>query len=402
MLFIAERHEALSGSRWSEAAARDAIAAIVADACERFDPATLWPTHPRDRAPGEPDLPAAALYHGAAGVIWALLRLRGAGMASFAIDFRPCIDDLIEHNHRFNTAAGIARPSYFLGDSGVLLLQWGQGRSSLVADALFALVEGNLRNPTQEALWGSPGTMVAALHMLEATDEARWAELFRSAAEILWSQMHRAEGFEDAWVWTQDLYGRRDVHLGAGHGFAGNVYPFLRGAKWLAPSLVEAVEDRALRTLTVSAVREDGGANWEPYFDLAAAGLPSKRLMQDCHGAPGIVCRLAGCRSPALRALLVEGAEAVWRAGPLAKGQGLCHGTAGNGYALLAAFAMTGDALWLDRARAFAMHAVAQSQAQALGHGQGRYSLWTGDPGVALLLAACISGDAAYPTLGCF
>ncbi len=66
--------------------------------------------------------------------------------------------------------------------------------------------------------------------------------------------------------------------------------------------------------------------------------------MQDCHGAPGIVCQLAGCRSPVLRALLIEAAEAVWRAGLLAKGAGLCHGTAGNGFALFKAHVMTGDA----------------------------------------------------------
>lgn len=192
------------------------------------------------------------------------------------------------------------------------------------------------------------------------------------------------------------------MHLGAGHGFAGNVYPFLRGAKWLAPERVAAVEARALQTLSVAAVREDGAVNWEPMFDLAASGLASKRLMQDCHGAPGIVCRLAGCRSEPLRRLLLEGAEAVWRAGPLTKGPGLCHGTAGNAYALLKAHTMTGDARWLARARAFAMHALAQSDAQARAHGRRRFSLWTGDLGVATLLQSCIAADDALPTLDTF
>ena len=58
--------------------------------------------------------------------------------------------------------------------------------------------------------------------------------------------------------------------------------------------------------------------------------------------------------------LLLAGGELTWRAGPLAKGANLCHGTAGNGYAFLALFERTGDELWLERARAFAMHAVAQ------------------------------------------
>ncbi|MEO8739330.1 MAG: lanthionine synthetase LanC family protein [Casimicrobiaceae bacterium] len=36
---------------------------------------------------------------------------------------------------------------------------------------------------------------------------------------------------------------------------------------------------------------------------------------------------------------------------PLNKGAGLCHGTAGNGYALLKFYRRTGDAIWLERAR---------------------------------------------------
>ena len=47
------------------------------------------------------------------------------------------------------------------------------------------------------------------------------------------------------------------------------------------------------------------------------------------------------------------------------KAHGICHGTSGNGFALLKAFARTGDELWLDRARRFAVHALAQADARA-------------------------------------
>ena len=49
-----------------------------------------------------------------------------------------------------------------------------------------------------------------------------------------------------------------------------------------------------------------------------------------------------------------------------AKGASICHGTAGNGYALLKAFARTGDERWLERARRFAVHALAQMRRQRL------------------------------------
>ena len=97
--------------------------------------------------------------------------------------------------------------------------------------------------------------------------------------------------------------------------------------------------------------------------------------------------------------LLVAGGEMTWRAGPLSKGSNLCHGTAGNGYAFLKLFQRTGDQIWLDRARAFAMHALAQSETQAAALGRWRYSLWTGDLGVACYLWDCLQAKARFPTL---
>ena len=95
--------------------------------------------------------------------------------------------------------------------------------------------------------------------------------------------------------------------------------------------------------------------------------------------------------------LLLAGGELTWRAGPLAKGANLCHGTAGNGYAFLALFERTGDELWLERARAFAMHALDQVARARAQHGRGRYTLWTGDAGTALYLADCVAGGGARP-----
>ncbi len=62
-------------------------------------------------------------------------------------------------------------------------------------------------------------------------------------------------------------------------------------------------------------------------------------------------------------------------------------------------FERTGNELWLDRARAFAMHAAAQVERMRNNHGRGRYTLWTGDLGTALYLQSCISAEAAMPTL---
>ena len=79
------------------------------------------------------------------------------------------------------------------------------------------------------------------------------------------------------------------------------------------------------------------------------------------------------------------------------RGSSICHGTAGNGYALLKTFERTGDERWLDRARRFAVHALAQVRRQRSARGRGRYSLFTGDPGVALYLASCLDARCRVP-----
>src|SRR5207342_903220 len=134
-------------------------------------------------------------------------------------------------------------------------------------------------------------------------------------------------------------------------------------------------------------VREGGLANWPP---AAGDGVEHARTgairLQWCHGAPGIVATTA----PYLDEELVRaGAELTWRAGAHReqKGAGICHGTAGNGYALLAAFDRTGDELWLDRARRLAMQALPQAEREAP-----LYSLWLGAIGVAVFASDCLDG----------
>jgi DUF1680 family protein len=100
-----------------------------------------------------------------------------------------------------------------------------------------------------------------------------------------------------------------------------------------------------------------------------------------------------------LDALLLAGGELTWAAGPLRKGANLCHGTAGNGLALLELFTRTTDERWLHRARRFATHAAAQVTAARREHGRGRHTLWTGDLGTAMYLQQCLSETSGVPTI---
>ena len=53
MVYEAERHEALDGSDWNEATAREFIERVAAEANVTFSPRELWPTHPLEEAPVE-------------------------------------------------------------------------------------------------------------------------------------------------------------------------------------------------------------------------------------------------------------------------------------------------------------------------------------------------------------
>jgi len=106
--------------------------------------------------------------------------------------------------------------------------------------------------------------------------------------------------------------------------------------------------------------------------------------------------------TPGFDALLLDGGRFAWAAGPLTKGSNLCHGTGGNGYAFLKLYRRTNDQIWLDRARRFAMTAIFQYRGAQMVAGRGRYSLWTGDIGLAIYLWDCITGDPRFPTIDVF
>ena len=214
-------------------------------------------------------------------------------------------------------------------------------------------------------MWGTPGTLVAAVAM-------GWDDLARESADAL-AARRDADGF-----WTQRLWGTSFRGIGTVHGLAGNVRALLQ----IDDPRNESLRAESAAALARAATLEDGLANWS-----------SEGKLQWCAGAPGVV---SAARDYLDEELLLAGAELVWRAGAPGdeKGHGICHGTSGNGFALLAAFERTQDELWLDRARRFAMHALAQAQRMP-----GRYSLFTGGAGTALFAAACLEGDARYPVL---
>jgi lanthionine synthetase-like protein len=367
VLYEPSAFEPLIDERWDEARARDGITAIVADADEAFDPDGLWPAHEWDgyNAP----LPLKNLYVGAAGVIWALDDLQRRGFAEPTLDLSAATLRTLElWRAAPDYVAGEVLPeppesALLTGETGILLVACRLGHP--LEDDLRHRIRANLANEAEDLMWGIPGTLVAAVAM-------GWDDLARESAAALASRR------DPDGPWTQELWGTSFRGIGTVHGLAGNVRALLQ----VDDPRNERLRADSAAALARAASREDGLANWS-----------SEAKLQWCAGAPGIV---SAARDYLDEELLLAGAELVWQAGApgAEKGHGICHGTSGNGFALLAAFERTQDELWLDRARRFAVQALAQAAGMP-----GRYSLFTGGAGTALFAAACLDADARFPVL---
>jgi hypothetical protein len=390
------RHVPVASQAWDAAEAQTAVDEIVADAHTRLDESHFWPAHPQDEGGEDGD---TSLYMGAAGVIWALDHLARIGATRHGRTLLGLRSRLVEVSQRHRAALGDygLHASLHFGDFPALLVAMRLQPDAVTADLIHARASDNNALPVRELMWGLPGSMLACIFMDAMVGEARWRALFATQAKRLLDEL---EDTELGPLWTQDLYGSRERYLGTVHGFAGNMIPLLRGWDWLDQEQRARVTDAVLRTIAANALWSELGAQWH---QIAGMDGPP-RLCQHCHGAPGMVTTFADApfSTLELEELLLAGGELTWNAGPLANGSNLCHGTGGNGYAFLKLYRRTNDRRWLARARTFAMTAVAQCREARAKHGRGRYSLWTGDVGLAVYLRDCILGKPTFPTIDVF
>jgi hypothetical protein len=391
------RHIPLRAIPWDADAARKAINEIVDDALAHFNGEQLWPAHPLDDGVADG---SGCVYLGAAGVVWALDYLRREGATPAQFDFRPIFPAMLQATRTdaadFDGYAELG--SLLVGDMGTALVIMRLAPEPAVADFVYARASANMELPVRELMWGLPGSMLACISMAAMTGETRWRTLFEAQAARLLADLQQTA---DGPIWVQDLYGGLDKYLGAVHGYAGNMISLMHGWEWLTESQRVRVADAVPHTLSRNAWRANSGITWHAVV-MDTSEPPD--LCQHCHGAPGMVTTFADApfTSPEFETLLLEGGKFTWAAGPLTKGSNLCHGTGGNGYAFLKLYRRTNDPVWLERARAFAMTAIAQCREKREEVGRGRYSLWTGDVGLAVYIWDCLRGVPRFPTVDVF
>ncbi|MET0413179.1 MAG: LanC-like protein [Polyangiaceae bacterium] len=395
-LYPPEKHCELRGEDWSAARARAAVVEILRHSVECFDAEGLWPRHPLD---GD-DPPRTDFYRGAGGVFWGVSHLSREGWTGepegwFGRELLALVERNVVEQADFDLDAS---RSYLLGDIPLLMLLYTHQPRALLAERIFSRLEGALLGPVYELMWGIPGCMLATLHMHRATAQDRWIHLYQRQASRLLAAGQRVPGV--GYHWVSERRGKSFDGLGAVHGLAGNVTALLRGFSFLSAEQQALILAEVPDTLVATAVRDSGRANWP-----RSTGSNFPWRVHHCHGAPGIVTSLASFPvgvSSALDSLLLEAGELIHDAGAVRKGPSLCHGTAGNGFALLSLYVRTGEGRWLERAQRFAMHALWQVERGRELFSQGRHSLWTGDLGVAIFLNECLRETARFPTVDVF
>ncbi|PNT28032.1 hypothetical protein POPTR_007G096500v4 [Populus trichocarpa] len=172
-------------------------------------------------------------------------------------------------------------------------------------------------------------------------------------------------------------------YWGAANGLAGILQVLLN-----FPLSKEDAEDvkATLRYMMSNRFRHSG--NYP-----SSEGNPRDKLVQWSHGATGMVITL--CKASEMfpndrefRDAAIEAGEVVWKSG-LVKKAGLADGVAGNAYAFLSLYRLTGESIYEERAKAFASFLYHNASGLVtIGHARGAdhaYSLFQGLAGTACL-----------------
>ncbi|KAG6767349.1 hypothetical protein POTOM_028549 [Populus tomentosa] len=172
-------------------------------------------------------------------------------------------------------------------------------------------------------------------------------------------------------------------YWGAANGLAGILQVLLN-----FPLSKEDAEDvkATLRYMMSNRFRHSG--NYP-----SSEGNPRDKLVQWSHGATGMAITL--CKASEMfpndrefRDAAIEAGEVVWKSG-LVKKVGLADGAAGNAYAFLSLYRLTGESIYEERAKAFASFLYHNASGLVtIGHARGAdhvYSLFQGLAGTACL-----------------
>ena len=248
---------------------------------------------------------------------------------------------------------------------------------------------------------GRSGILLAATHLLATLKASRFvdlAELRDLGTSTMGSIWQEVDSYASILECGEMCYS------GMAHGWAGILYATLCWCQTSGTSLPPSIEGR-LNQLAALACHSGRQAKWRWRIDRDASDHSQAYMAGWCNGSAGQVFLWLNAYSVFKDDRYLKLAEeAAWHAAETDSGNGtLCCGSAGQAYALLALYRVSGERAWLHRVQRLAEKAAIachdQFLARALGDPTLRPdSLYQGELGVAVLAADLDNpGEAALP-----
>ncbi|CAD5219102.1 unnamed protein product [Bursaphelenchus okinawaensis] len=307
----------------------------------------------------------AGPYTGCGGVGFSLLKAAQAIPERLAQSVQACTEML---NNQFEYAKNGSRSRhsrYLCGTLGLYVIQaikdHMSGRSVCHYKSLFSgFVEtvcskGYQRYGDDDILNGRAGFLLGAqmvynetgVHMLtESEAKAVLRALLDSGRE--YSTEHNSPT-----PLFYEWHGKE--YLGAAHGISGILQAFL--TYWHFLDEKARFDVKATLDWFVGIQSPDG--NFPSSSGYVGYPKGEDELVHWCHGAPGAIhLMITGITLFNDERYLQSAkrcADLIWHRGILKKGPGICHGVAGNGYALLLLSRVVNDPQLLLKAKAFAV-----------------------------------------------
>uniref|UniRef100_A0A0G4H5H5 Uncharacterized protein n=1 Tax=Chromera velia CCMP2878 TaxID=1169474 RepID=A0A0G4H5H5_9ALVE len=348
----------------------------------------------KETAAGPPSREDGCVYTGAAGKAYCLYRIGELDLASQLLHL-----SLHQGSKRRRPSDGL---SLMCGEAGVAvvaaLVSHASGKTETAQKMVdkfcsFAASSSGLMTSKadDEWLYGKTGFLVGALELRRVLgNQAVPSQI----VESVWNGLLR-KGVSTGWVfpWHGEEY------VGAAHGTMGVLHALMSVPEMCLAGGAggsgnrEALE-AGLRTV-LGWKCPDG--NFPAVVEEKSQQM--SELVHFCHGAPGAVLLFSRAAllfsSQAYAREAVAAAEIVYSRGLLRKGPGLCHGVAGNGFALLVLSRLPPPLLsaseserWRSRARQFAHFISTDEFRNGSRQPDTPLSMWEGWAGVLTFLKA--------------
>lgn len=304
--------------------------------------------------------PGYRLYTGCGGNIVVYSRLAALQSNSNETSMTTQVSASLRNSLRLVTNMGSRVASFYMGAAGIYALaatvdteNWAGYVQSLAGEWTPEKTEDD------EVLFGKAGYLYALLYAAKHNSQAglQLRGLIEDVTETLFEIGLRENRARLTYTW------RGKDYLGAAHGTIGIL-------QMLTLSLREGDSWLFSGKNTINDYKQVLEATWDYICDLQFpsgnfpshvkdAGDPERdKLVHFCHGAPGAILGLCTAyeyfRNPRFLSTVIRAGDMIWEKGLLRKGNGLCHGIAGNGYAFLAIYRVTQAEKWLWRALKFA------------------------------------------------